>query len=138
MRRQRCVHFRTSQWGWAKMQCLVQALLAKNARVYLACRSQEKAEAAIENLKMETGKEALFLRLDLADIAGIRKSAAEFKGLVSPGRLRKGSNSEMYHAGRKTNFIYFSTLRMSLVSFYLRLASYVSQRSLDAAHRTYY
>jgi len=55
------------------------ALLAKNAKVYLACRSKEKADDAIEKLKQETGKEALFLQLDLADISGVRKSAAEFK-----------------------------------------------------------
>ncbi len=37
-----------------------------------------KADAAIADLKSETGKEAIFLQLDLADISAVRKSAEEF------------------------------------------------------------
>jgi len=55
------------------------ALLPRNAKVYLACRSKSKAEAAIKALKDDTGKEAFFLQLDLADIKGIRRSVAGFK-----------------------------------------------------------
>ncbi|TFK84292.1 NAD(P)-binding protein [Polyporus arcularius HHB13444] len=40
-------------------------LLEHNARVYLAARSKEKADAAITSLKAETGREAVFLQLDL-------------------------------------------------------------------------
>jgi short-subunit dehydrogenase len=47
--------------------------------VYLACRSKEKAEAAIKKLKDETEKEAHFLQLDLSDINGVRQSVAEFR-----------------------------------------------------------
>lgn len=32
------------------------AFLAKNAKVYVACRSLEKGQAAIEDLKRTTGK----------------------------------------------------------------------------------
>jgi short-subunit dehydrogenase len=56
-----------------------QALLPKNGRVYLACRSKEKAEAAIRKLKEDTGKEARFLHLDLSELAAVRQSATEFK-----------------------------------------------------------
>ncbi len=57
-----------------------QALLEHNAKVYLAARSPDKALAAIEKLKSETGgKEAIFLRLDLASLADVKRSAMEFK-----------------------------------------------------------
>jgi NAD(P)-dependent dehydrogenase (short-subunit alcohol dehydrogenase family) len=56
----------------------VKQLLAHNAKVYLAARSAQKATEAIEELKNETGKEAIFLQLDLSDIPAIRRSAREF------------------------------------------------------------
>ncbi|KAF8985126.1 NAD-binding protein [Cyathus striatus] len=55
------------------------ALLLRNAKVYVAARSQEKAEQAITELKEQTGKEAVFLKLDLGDLPSIRKSAEEFQ-----------------------------------------------------------
>ncbi|KAG1751095.1 hypothetical protein EDB19DRAFT_1675262 [Suillus lakei] len=54
------------------------ALLAHNAKVYVAARSQEKAEVAIKDLKDSTGKEALFLKLDLADLKSVKASAEEY------------------------------------------------------------
>jgi retinol dehydrogenase-12 len=56
----------------------VKALLNHNAKVYLAARSATKANAAIAGLKQQTGKEAIFLQLDLSDIPSVRKSAKEF------------------------------------------------------------
>ncbi|KAI9434789.1 NAD(P)-binding protein [Lactarius indigo] len=56
----------------------VKQLLAHNAKVYLAARSAQKANEAIAELKNETGKEAIFLQLDLSDIPAVRKSAQEF------------------------------------------------------------
>jgi len=56
----------------------VKVLLSHNAKVYLAARSASKANAAIAELKAETGKEAIFLQLDLSDIPAVRKSAKEF------------------------------------------------------------
>lgn len=44
----------------------------------MASRSQEKAEAAIKELKDQTGKEAIFLELDLSNLAFVRKAAEEF------------------------------------------------------------
>lgn len=49
-----------------------------NAKVYVAGRSREKAEKAIALLKHQTGKNALFLELNLASLASIKKAAAEF------------------------------------------------------------
>ena len=55
------------------------ALLVKNAKVYLGCRSEAKALAAIAKLKEDTGKDAFFLQLDLGDLKAVKKSAEEFK-----------------------------------------------------------
>ncbi|KAI0775581.1 NAD-P-binding protein [Trametes elegans] len=56
----------------------IKALLPRNAKVYMASRSRTKAEAAIASLKDETGKEAIFLELDLASLASVKKAAQEF------------------------------------------------------------
>lgn len=58
---------------------IIRALLPKNARVYMASRSPERAEAAISKLKAETGKEAFFLALDLSNLASVRKATDVFK-----------------------------------------------------------
>ncbi|KAJ7269679.1 NAD-P-binding protein [Mycena rebaudengoi] len=50
-------------------------LLNKNAKVYLAARSEEKAMNAIKRLEQETKKSAIFLHLDLADLPSVRKAA---------------------------------------------------------------
>ena len=54
------------------------ALLLHNGRVYLACRSQEAGEKTIAELKEETGKEGLFLKLDLANLKSVKSAAEEF------------------------------------------------------------
>ncbi|KAG6868970.1 hypothetical protein C0993_006492 [Termitomyces sp. T159_Od127] len=56
----------------------VKALLAHNAKVYLAARNPDKARAAIEDLRAHTGKDAVFLKLDLADLASVKAAAEEF------------------------------------------------------------
>ncbi|KAF8187405.1 NAD(P)-binding protein [Mycena galopus ATCC 62051] len=56
----------------------VKALLQHNAKVYLAARSPEKAKEAIDDLKSQTGKEAEFLQLDLADLHSVKRAAQEF------------------------------------------------------------
>ncbi|TFY74669.1 hypothetical protein EWM64_g9343 [Hericium alpestre] len=56
----------------------VAALLAHNATVYLAARSPAKAHAAIRELKERTGREAVFLELDLANLASVKRAAEEF------------------------------------------------------------
>ena len=53
-------------------------LLQHNAKVYLAARSRDRAEAAIEDLKKQTGKEAIFLELDLTSFKSIRSAAEQF------------------------------------------------------------
>ncbi|KAJ7051079.1 hypothetical protein C8F01DRAFT_1067277 [Mycena amicta] len=57
----------------------IKQLLLKNATVYLAARSPQKASAAIARLERETkGKTAVFLELDLADLKSVRKAAERF------------------------------------------------------------
>ncbi|KAH9036285.1 NAD(P)-binding protein [Lactarius hengduanensis] len=54
-------------------------LLLKGARVYIATRSEEKSQKAIEELKKETGKDSIFfLKLDLADLVSIKAAAEEY------------------------------------------------------------
>ncbi|KAJ7038772.1 NAD(P)-binding protein [Mycena alexandri] len=56
----------------------VKALLQHNAKVYIAARNAKNSKEAIEDLKAQTGKEAEFLQLDLADLQSIKRAAAEF------------------------------------------------------------
>ncbi|KAI0369416.1 NAD(P)-binding protein [Pilatotrama ljubarskyi] len=56
----------------------IQALLQHNAKVYMASRSRVKVDAAIASLKEATGKEALFLELDLSSLASVKRAAQEF------------------------------------------------------------
>jgi NAD(P)-dependent dehydrogenase (short-subunit alcohol dehydrogenase family) len=68
-----------------------QALFARNAKVYMACRTQSRAEQAIKELHAEvptsTG-ELIFLPLDLADLASVRRAATEFMKCVSSNKSR--------------------------------------------------
>jgi len=61
----------------------IKALLLRNAKVYMASRSQQLAEVAIAKLKSETGKEAIFLELDLSSLASVRKATDEFNSKES-------------------------------------------------------
>ncbi|KAJ6024613.1 short-chain dehydrogenase [Penicillium herquei] len=67
---------------------LAQILYAHNATVYVAARSKEKANLAIEKIKTaetaSTGK-LVFLHLDLGDLTTIKASAEEF--LAAESRL---------------------------------------------------
>jgi NAD(P)-dependent dehydrogenase (short-subunit alcohol dehydrogenase family) len=58
-------------------------IVRAGGKVYLAARSKERAEKAIETIKKETGKDSIeFLHLDLADLKQTKEAAAAF--------LRKG------------------------------------------------
>ncbi|KAJ7628752.1 NAD(P)-binding protein [Roridomyces roridus] len=54
-------------------------LLRHNAKVYIACRSIAKGEAAIATLKDDTGKDAILVPLDLSSLDSIKEAAAEFR-----------------------------------------------------------
>ena len=60
---------------------LAQILYAKDARVYIAARSEEKGLKAIEDIKAaapHSRGDLVFMRLDLADLSTIKASAAQF------------------------------------------------------------
>ncbi|KAL1754589.1 hypothetical protein FB107DRAFT_215342 [Schizophyllum commune] len=54
------------------------ALLSNNATVYMFCRSQARAEAAIADLKAQTGREARFVECDLGDLRSVKRAAEDF------------------------------------------------------------
>ncbi|KAH9917183.1 uncharacterized protein B0H18DRAFT_1035790 [Fomitopsis serialis] len=56
----------------------IKVLLQHNAKVYMASRNKDKATAAIQQLKEETSKEAIFLELDLSVLSSVKKAAEEF------------------------------------------------------------
>ncbi|KIJ18178.1 hypothetical protein PAXINDRAFT_9260 [Paxillus involutus ATCC 200175] len=53
-------------------------LLAKNAKVWIACRDVSKGEAALKELKERTGRDAHLLKLNLSNLKSIKDSAEEF------------------------------------------------------------
>ena len=59
-------------------------MLLKNAKVYMASRSKERAEEAIAKLKVETGNETIFLQLDLASLDSVKRACDELKSCVIP------------------------------------------------------
>ncbi|KAI9449111.1 NAD-P-binding protein [Lactarius psammicola] len=59
-------------------------LLSKGAKVYIATRSAEKSQKAIDELKKETGKDSIFfLKLDLSDLVSVKAAAQEYIGKES-------------------------------------------------------
>jgi len=54
-------------------------LLSKGAKVYIATRSEEKSQEAIEEFKRDTGKDSVFfLKLDLANLVSVKAAAEDF------------------------------------------------------------
>ena len=44
----------------------------------MAARSRERATTAIADLEKETGRAAIFLQLDLADLSSVKRAALDF------------------------------------------------------------
>jgi retinol dehydrogenase 12 len=60
-------------------------LAARGGRVYIACRSAVKGEAAVAAIKAGTGSDSVaLLPLDLADLDSVRACAASFLALNEP------------------------------------------------------
>ncbi len=53
--------------------------MSHGAKVYLACRDEAKAKAAIDDLEKATGKRGIFLQLDLSSLDSVRKAANTFQ-----------------------------------------------------------
>jgi retinol dehydrogenase 12 len=61
------------------------ALAGQGWRVYAACRSERKGEAAISAIRAATGNDAVFLlMLDLADLSSVRSGADAFLARGEP------------------------------------------------------
>jgi NAD(P)-dependent dehydrogenase (short-subunit alcohol dehydrogenase family) len=62
-----------------------EALAARGGRIYVACRSAAKGEAAVAAIKGSTGSGTVaFLPLDLADLDSVRACAASYLALGEP------------------------------------------------------
>lgn len=60
-------------------------LARRGGRVYLACRSRDKGEAAVAALAGQTGSDQIgYLPLDLADLDSVRRCAADFLARDEP------------------------------------------------------
>src|SRR5215831_8602261 len=63
----------------------VAGLARRGGRVYLACRSEEKGRRAVADIVEATGNDAVvFVPLDLADLASVRRCAEEFLARGEP------------------------------------------------------
>ncbi|XP_066506888.1 dehydrogenase/reductase SDR family member 13-like [Hoplias malabaricus] len=83
-------------------------LARRGARVILACRNQQKAEAAISDIKMATGStDVVYMQLDLSSLKSVRSFTETFlktesrldvlinnAGLVADGRTEDGFGIE--------------------------------------------
>ncbi|KAG8747751.1 hypothetical protein FRC10_011880 [Ceratobasidium sp. 414] len=91
----------------------LKVLLNKGAKVYSAARSKSKADKAIEWLKTETnGRTPIFLELDLADLASVRRAAEEFRHgvMVSPVELKTANGYDLQFGTNVLGHYLFTTL----------------------------
>lgn len=97
------IGFETTRW-----------LLRKNAKVYLACRSEQRANAAIAQFQEERlPGEVIYINLDLASLASIKKCATSFlakeqcldllfnNGGILSKDVRRSSHLDPRHNGRR-------------------------------------
>lgn len=102
-----------------------QQLLAHNATVYLAARSAQKANEAIAELKSETGKQAIFLQLDLSDLHAVRKSAQEFLSYVFCMFVFQRSRRNLCFSGKRSICMSLLIMRESGVGFQAATADWL-------------
>ena len=77
--------------------------------MYIAARNEERAKAAIEDLKQTTGNEAIWLKLDLASLRSIKAAAEEFLGCVHCIDFER--TNDLIPPGKNQNSIFFSITR---------------------------
>ena len=75
-------------------------MLARDAKVYLAARNEDRAKAAIEDLKQVTGKEAVWLKLDLSSLKSVKAAADEFLEWVHGSNLERAVPDSCFHQER--------------------------------------
>ncbi|KAJ3726147.1 NAD-P-binding protein, partial [Lentinula raphanica] len=75
-------------------------LVTRNAKVYLAARSEERARIAIDDICQSTGKSSIhFLMLDLADLTSVRKAAEEYMSLEQELHVLVNNAGVLYSPG---------------------------------------
>ena len=98
-----------------------QELLNHNAKVYFGARSREKGEKAIQELKVETGKEGILLELDLSDLKSVKAAAEVFQRCVIViFRLKRLPDSWSISVAKKRSFICCSIMRERIFYVYGR------------------
>ena len=66
----------------------------------MAARNQAKAMAAIAELRRDTGRDAIYLHLDLADLASVKAAALEILRYAPSPRDRTSSAGELTRGAR--------------------------------------
>lgn len=65
----------------------------------MACRSKDKAEAVIKELKQETGRQTVyFIPLDLGDLSTIKNTVGIFTRSVCPSSLEERYLQQVFRA----------------------------------------
>lgn len=78
--------------------------MAHNAKVYFACRNETKAREAIKDLREATGKEGIFLLLDLADLHSVKAAAEMFMRCVFTDKIP--TSLQILYIAKKKNCTY--------------------------------
>ena len=81
----------------------------------MASRSPERMAETIEELKGQTGKEAISLRLDLADLESVKTAAEEFIRFVNDERRCLLKLKGPLCIARRHSFIRYTTMRGSFI-----------------------
>lgn len=86
----------------------------------MASRSKDKADTAIQELKAQTdGKEAIFLELDLGNLASVRKAAEEYMRHVSHTAYSLVAMPHNVYAAKRRSFMSWSTTRKPRIYIYI-------------------
>jgi retinol dehydrogenase 12 len=121
------------------------ALADRGGRVYLACRSQEKGRRAAAEITAATGNDGvLFLPLDLADLASVRRCAQEFLTRDEPLHVlinnaglggRRGLTADGFELAFGVNHVGHFALTLALLD---RLAASAPARVVTVASDAHY
>ena len=87
--------------------------------MYIGARSQAKAEEAINKLRELTGKDALFLKLDLGDLKAVKATAEEFLRYASSVLIP--AMHLIFNTAKKRSCIYSLTMGMSRSQKFARI-----------------
>ncbi|XP_015243429.1 PREDICTED: dehydrogenase/reductase SDR family member 13-like [Cyprinodon variegatus] len=101
-------------------------LARRGARVILACRCKQRGEAALEEIKRESGSnQVVFMQLDLGSLKSVRTFAETF--LKSEPRLDMLINN----AGRTAQLLSYLTISHSIISYLIILRAVLRSNSKD-------